>query len=140
MSTTRLLPSISQTASVCVVAGDHKAIYFTGHRSTTGGLDLRFLRPRTISVMVFLVINTGAISIGQVGAVRGGGGARRRGAMGGRREIRQSAALGTGSEKARRVGGGGSYCVCPLPHAPLHYRPSRPRPPLSTRAHVLLVN
>lgn len=57
--------------------------------------------------MAFLVINTGAISIASVAPECAAA------AMGGRREIRRSALpmpLGTGSEKARR-GGGGGYCV-----------------------------
>lgn len=49
---------------------NRRAIYFTGCRDYNGWSELRFLRLGTISVMVFLVINTGAISIAQDGAGR----------------------------------------------------------------------
>lgn len=67
MSTSRALASISQMVSA---GSNREAIYFTASQTTTGGLELRFLRLGTVSVMVFLVINTGAISIAQDGAGR----------------------------------------------------------------------
>lgn len=65
MTTARLVPSISQMAST----GRNRFIS-PATETTTGGLELRFLRLGTVSVMVFLVINTGAISIAQDGAGR----------------------------------------------------------------------
>lgn len=59
-----LLPSISQMAATA------ERFISLATETTTGGLELRFLRLGTVSVMVFLVINTGAISIAQDGAGR----------------------------------------------------------------------
>ena len=113
MATARLKPNISQMAGA---GRNRRAIYFSGNRNYNGWSRVAISSPEDC------ICNGVSSHKYRRDKYHPG----RSGAMGGRREIRQSAALGTGSEKARRVGGGGGYCVCPLPHAPLHYWPSRP--------------